>query len=117
VKVFRKKGIFTRGFNKSVTNEYFEIYHVNRQLSKDRYYIKDFQGEKILGSFYEEYLVPFTPPSDGGEHLLDPKFTDFKRRNISGIPHIWVKWLGWPVKFNQWVPEQDVRHLLPQNIP
>jgi hypothetical protein len=117
VKVFRKKGVFTRGFNKSVTSEYFEIYHVNRQLSKDRYYIKDLQGDKIIGSFYEEYLVPFTPPSDGGEYLLDPKFTDFKRRSIRGVPHIWIKWLGWPDKFNQWVPEQDVRHLLPQNIP
>jgi hypothetical protein len=116
VKVFRKKGVFTRGFNKSVTSEYFEIYHVNRQLSKDRYYIKDLQGDKIIGSFYEEYLVPFTPPSDGGEYLLDPKFTDFKRRNIRGVPHIWIKWLGWPDKFNQWIPEKDVRHLLPQNI-
>ena len=115
VKVFRKKGIFTRGFNKSVTNEHFEIYYVNRQLSNDRYYIKDLQGDKIIGSFYEEYLVPFTPPSDGGEYLLDPKFTDFKKRNIRGVPHIWVKWLGWPNKFNQWVLEQDVIHLLPQN--
>jgi hypothetical protein len=115
VKIFRKKGIFTRGFNKSVTNEYFEIYHVNRQLSNDRYYLKDLQGDKIVGSFYEEYLVPFTPPSDGGEYLLDPKFKDFKKKSIRGVPHIWVKWLGWPNKFNQWVPEQDVIHLLPQN--
>ena len=90
---------------------------MNRQLSNDRYYIKDLQGDKIIGSFYEEYLVPFTPLADGGEYLLDPKFTDFKRRSIHGVPHIWVKWLGWPDKFNQWVPEQDVRHLLPQNTP
>ena len=115
VKIFRKKGIFTRGFNQSVTKEYFTIYHIDRRLSKDRYYLKDLMGERIIGSFYSEHLVPFTPPTDGGEYRIDPNFSDFKRKRIRGVPHIWVKWLGWPSKFNQWVPEADIRHLLPQN--
>ena len=115
VKIFKKKGIFSRGFSPGVTKEYFTIYHIDRKLSKDRYYLKDLMDEKVLGSFYSEYLVPFTPPTDGGEYKIDPTFNDFKRRRIRGVPHIWVKWLGWPAKFNQWVPEADVRHLLPQN--
>ena len=115
VKIFKKKGIFTRGFDQSVTKEYFTIYHIDRRLSKDRYYLKDLMGERIIGSFYSEYLVPFTPPTDGGEYHFDPNFTDHKRKKIRGVPHIWVKWLGWPTKFNQWVPEARVRHLLPQN--
>ena len=113
VKIFKKKGIFTRGFNQSVTKEYFTIYHIDRRLSKDRYYLKDLMGERIIGSFYSEYLVPFTPPTDGGEYRIDPNFRDFKRKRIRGVPHIWVKWLGWPSKFNQWVPEADIQHLLP----
>ena len=115
VKIFKKKGIFTRGFNQSVTKEYFTIYHIDRRLSKDRYYLKDLMGERIIGSFYSEYLVPFTPPTDGGEYRIDPNFRDFKRKRIRGVPHIWVKWLGWPSKFNQWVPETDIQHLLPAN--
>ena len=115
VKIFKKKGIFTRGFNQSVSKEYFTIYHIDRRLSKDRYYLKDLMGERIIGSFYSEYLVPFTPPTDGGEYRIDPNFNDFKRKRIRGVPHIWVKWLGWPSKFNQWVPETDIQHLLPQN--
>ena len=115
VKIFKKKGIFTRGFNQSVTKEYFKIYHIDRKLSKDRYYLKDLTGERIIGSFYSEYLVPFTPPTDGAEYRIDPNFSDFKRKRVRGVPHIWVKWLGWPSKFNQWVPEADIRHLLPQN--
>ena len=115
VKIFKKKGIFTRGFNQSVSKEYFTIYHIDRRLSKDRYYLKDLMGERIIGSFYSEYLVPFTPPTDGGEYRIDPNFSDFKRKRIRGVPHIWVKWLGWPSKFNQWVPETDIQHLLPQN--
>ena len=62
----------------------------------------------------QQGVVPFTPPKDGGEYRIDPKFSDFKRKRVGGVPHIWVKWLGWPSKFNQWVPEEDIRHLLPE---
>ena len=113
--MFKKKGLFARGYTQNVTKEYFKIYHVDRRLSKDRYYLKDLMGEKVIGSFYKEYLVPFIPPRDGGEYKIDPKFNDFKKKRIRGVPHIWVKWLGWPIKFNQWVPEANIRHLLPQN--
>ena len=111
VKLFKKKNIFTRGYDKNVTREYFVIYHVDRRLSKDRYYLKDLKGEKIIGSFYEEYLVRFIPPVEGQEYKLDPNFK-VKRKNIRGVPHIWVKWLGWPEKFNQWVPLKNYRHLI-----
>ena len=112
VKLFRKKGPFTKGYAQNVTKEYFEIYHIDRKLSKDRFYLKDLAGDKVLGSFYEEYLVPFQPPADGAVLKLDPNHKDFKRKNIRGVPHIFVKWLGWPNKFNQWVPLNDVQHLL-----
>ena len=114
VKLFSKKGAFTKGYAKNVTKEYFEIYHIDRKLSKDRYYLKDLAGDKVIGSFYEEYLVLFKPPAEGAEYKLDPNHNDFKRKNIRGVPHIFVKWLGWPNKFNQWVPVNDVRHLLKQ---
>ena len=80
-------------------------------MSKDRYYLKDLAGDKVIGSFYEEYLVLYKPPAEGAEYKLDPNH-NFKRKNIRGVPHIFVKWLGWPNKFNQWVPVNDVRHLL-----
>jgi hypothetical protein len=111
VKIFAKKGIFSRGFNRGVTKEYFEIYRVDRRLSKDRYYLKDIQGHKIIGSFYKEYLVPYTPATDGGNYKIDPKFKDFKRKKIQNVSHIWVKWLGWPEKFNSWIPEKDLSQL------
>ena len=115
VKIFKKKNIFSRGYNKNVTQEYFKIYHIDRKLSKDRYYLKDLAGEKLLGSFYGEYLVSFFPPDNNAEYKIDPAFTDFKRKNIRGIPHIWVKWLGWPNKFNQWVPLDSVARILPNS--
>ena len=112
VKIFSKKNIFTRGYLQNVTKEYFEIYDIDRRLSKDRYFLKDLKGDKVIGSFYEEYLVPFSPPPDGDVFKLDPNHKDFKRKNIRGVPHIFVKWLGWPKKFNQWVPVNQVQHLL-----
>ena len=109
VKLFNKKNMFTRGYMRNVTKEYFEIYYIDRLLSKDRYYIKDLKGDRVIGSFYEEYLVPFSPPEDGAVFKLDPNFKDFKRKKINGVPHKWVKWMGWPKKFNQWVKESDLR--------
>ena len=111
VKIFKKKNIFTRGYNQNATKEYFKIYHIDRKLSKDRYYLKDLAGDKVIGSFYQEYLIPFSPPA-GGEFKLDPNFNDFKKKRINGVPHIWIKWLGWPTKFNQWVKETDLRRLV-----
>ena len=107
----KKKGVFTKGYAENVTKEYFKIYHVDRKLSKDRYYLKDLAGDRVLGSFYEEYLVSFQP-SDEAVFKIDPNHKDFKRKNIRGIPHIFVKWYGWPTKFNQWVPVNDIEHLL-----
>ena len=111
VKLFRKKGAFEKGYAKNVTKEYFEIYHIDRKLSKDRYYLKDLAGDKVIGSFYEDYLVAFQPGPNGAVFDLDPNYNG-RRKNIRGVPHIFVKWLGWPKKFNQWVPVDDVRHLL-----
>ena len=111
VKIFKKKGIFAKGYHQNVTKEYFKIYHIDRRLSKDRYYLKDIQGDKIIGSFYEEYLVPYIPQIDALT-FLDPTFK-VKRKNIGGVPHAYVKWLGWPDKFNQWIPVQNIEHLLP----
>ena len=114
VKIIKHKGPFTKGYAKTATQEYFKIYAIDRRLSKDRYYLKDIMGDKLIGSFYEEYLVGFTP-SDDEFYKIDPNFKDFKKKNIRGKPHIYVKWLGWPNKFNQWVPMSEVRHILPEN--
>ena len=115
VKLFQKKGVFTKGYAQNVTKEYFKIYHIDHNLSKDRYYLKDLAGDKVLGSFYEEYLVAFQPPTDGVVFKIDPNHKELKRKNIRGVPHIFVKWLGWPKKFNQWVPINEVQHLLSNN--
>ena len=50
VKLIKKKGVFTKGYAENVTKEYFKIYHVDRKLSKDRYYLKDLAGDRVLGS-------------------------------------------------------------------
>ena len=112
VKIFKIKAPFTKGYSKTATMEYFKIYAIDRRLSKDRYYLKDLKGDKLLGAFYEDYLVHFTPSEDEN-YQIDPSFKDFKRKNLGGVPHIYVKWLGWPNKFNQWVPQADVQDILP----
>lgn len=59
VKIFKIKVFFIKGYFKIVIMEYFKIYVIDRRLLKDRYYLKDFKGDKLLGVFYEDYLVYF----------------------------------------------------------
>ena len=66
----------------------------------------------MIGSFYDEYLIPFSTEGED-EFRLDPNFTNFRKKRVRGVSYIWVKWLGWPNKFNQWVKETDVRRLNP----
>jgi hypothetical protein len=34
-----------------------------------------------------------------------------KRKKINGTKDVLVKWLGWPSKFNSWIPEKDVEDI------
>merc|ERR1711873_146163 len=63
-------------YSETATMEYFKIYAIDRRLSKDRYYLKDLKGDKLLGAFYEDYLVHFTPSEDEN-YQIDPSFKDF----------------------------------------
>jgi hypothetical protein len=104
VRITKYKHVFQKGYLPNWTEEIFEIadkyptYPVTYQL-------KDLAGEDIKGKFYEpeiQRVVKTDDVYDVGKVL--------KTRRRSGRVEHYVKWKGFPEKFNSWVHERSFLH-------
>ena len=81
VRLFVKRTHYQRGYMSNVTIPYYRIYKVDRNLSKDRYYLEDTnylkngKPEKLEGAFFSNELIKYTP---SGIYKIDPHH---KKRN------------------------------------
>ena len=66
------------------------------------YKIKDLNGEEIIGTFYDQELSRAFQEVFRIEKIL-------KRDKKHG--KVFVKWSGFPAKFNSWVPLSDVENI------
>jgi len=64
------------------------------------YMLKDLQGEKISGTFYETELLKTNQNKFRMEKVIG------KSKNSA-----FVKWSGYSSKFNSWVPIEDLEKL------
>ena len=100
VRVSRIKMPFEKGFHGNWSHEIFQIRNV-LPTNPVTYSLNDFAGDKIQGSFYNEELQK--------TELTDVFLVDkvIKRKGDQSL----VKWLGWPDKFNSWVPNSDLKDI------
>ena len=70
------------------------------------YKLKDDAGEIIDGTFYEVELQKVIKEDDvyQVERVL-------RKRKCKGVMEYFVKWKGYPDKFNSWVGESDISKL------
>merc|ERR1711893_579606 len=107
VRIWKFKRVFDRGYHENFTTQYFKIRKVMTNLPVVRYELEDILGEKIIGSFFENELVPF----EGMEfHRIKVIDTKGKGKNKKYLVH----YLGWPEKFNEWVPEERLKDIQPE---
>jgi len=90
-----------------------EVFKIVKRLSRDSvavYELEDSAGEKIKGKWYhpELFSARFNPEED--TYKLDPNFK-IRSKTVRGKKYFFVKYLGWPDKFNQWVPEENLEDL------
>jgi len=100
VRIAQHKHIFKKGYLPNFTEEIFTI--------KDRiarhpvvYKICDWSGESIVGIFYEWELVKVVKPDD--VYKIEKVLKTRKRK---GVTEYFVKWFGYPAKFNQWITKK-----------
>ena len=107
VRIWNERLKFQRGYHESFTREHFSITEVLANLPVPRYKIKDYNGECIVGSFFEDELVSYSP-DDGAlyhvEKILKTKGKGRKKQHL-------VKFVGWDNSHNSWVNAADVKKL------
>ena len=104
VRLWKYHGKFERGYDSKFTYEYFKIFKILKNLPVVRYRLKDVNGEEILGSYFQDELIPYTEPEYHKTIVLD---TRGKGKNKMYL----VKYEGWDDKYNRWVKEQDTINL------
>ena len=101
VRVTKARTAFQRGYTPNWSMEVFRVVRI-LPTKAVTYSIKDFNGEPIIGTFYERELQKIKEPQQYDiEEII-------RRRTVGGKKQVFVKWVGYPDSFNQWIPEKDI---------
>lgn len=100
VRISKIKRMFEKGYLPNYTEEVFKIVAVKKGLPH-RYELEDLLGESIKGRFVAEELSPVDKKADDVW-----KIEKVIKRDKNG--RYFVKWLGFPSKFNSWVDSIQV---------
>jgi Integrase core domain len=102
VRISKTKRVFEKGYTGNWTNEVFEIKTVLNR-NPPMYEVTDLSKETILGRFYEKEL----------QQVLLPEFHTIEKilrtRGTGTSKQLYVKWKGYPAKFNSWIAASDIR--------
>ena len=103
VKLLAEKKPFDREYDEKYTAEVFTI--TDRRISDSipTYTIKDEQNDPIIGWFYGKELLKVNVPEDKAYKIE----TVLRKRKRNGQNEIFVKFRGYPKKFNAWVSDVD----------
>ena len=104
VRISKIKQTFDKGYD---NNWSFEVFTVNQVLDTVpiTYKLKDFNGDLITGSFYNQELQKTTVP----EHYEIEKVLE--TRTVGRKKQYLIKFLGWPAKFNLWIDESQIKEI------
>jgi len=103
VRVWKYHRTFKRGYDKNFTDEYFTIHKVFKNLPVIRYQLKDFKENKIVGNYFQEELVLFTPKDFYKINIIDEKGSGKNKKLL-------INWDGWPDSYNEWIAASQVEN-------
>ena len=90
-----------QGYTIQNTLEICKIIIVDNTQSPTIYFLEDLQGEPIKGIFYREELISTTPPEIYQIDIIRSKIAAGRKKHF-------VKWRGYPGKFNSWIDESHI---------
>ena len=97
VRISKQRQTFSKSYLSNFSEELF-IIRERRMRQEPVYYLRDLNGDKITGAFYEPEL----------QHVIEPKEYRVERvlrsrTGKGGVKEYLVKWKGWDSSFNSWV--------------
>ena len=105
VRISKMKRTFEKGYLPKFSKE---IFTVSQQIPREPpvYKLKDYDQEELSGTFYNEELQKVIKEDDvyEVEKIL-------KSRGKGKKKEVLVKWLGYPAKFNSWIPASEVKDI------
>ena len=100
VRLSLEKNIFEKSYETNWTEEIFVIYDI-KYSNVPYYYLKDLNGEKLQGTFYEQELQKTKQDLYTIEKILK-----------TNKDKIYVKWRGYDSSFNSWINKNTVTKYL-----
>lgn len=104
VRIAQTRRALQREYDARWTEEVFKVTARYVRQGLPIYKLNDYDGEKMEGTFYQSELQKVTVSADKlfiVEEIL-------KRRTRDGKSEVFVKWKGWPRKFNKWLAEDNL---------
>ncbi|GFX27156.1 uncharacterized transposon-derived protein F54H12.3 [Trichonephila clavipes] len=98
VRINKQKLHFEKGYEQNWRRELFIVFEIVQRIPIV-YRLKDLQGEEIKGTYYEAELQKVV---DSGFYPVE---NVIKQRKRGRITEYFVKFLGYPEKFNDWVTD------------
>ena len=95
VRIKKMKNVFSRGYLTTFTDEVFRISRILDHLPITMYEIEEWDGTPIYGSFYPEEFSLVNSDVFVVERVL-------RRRVRNGVREAYVKWEGFPSRYNSW---------------
>jgi len=102
VRISRLRKAFQRYYSEHWTNEVFIIKSRNFKQYIPAYSLTDYADEDITGIFYENELQKVYVDENTVYNI--EKVIKTRNKKSESL----VKWMGWPVKFNTWIPTEDI---------
>ena len=103
VRLSKFKWPFDKGYLPNWTDEVFVVVQCLQRKPRNVYKIADTAGEEVSGHFYEEELQPVNKNLSESEFEVEEVLKQ-RINDSTGQREAFVKWKGWPSKFNSWVP-------------
>ena len=104
VRVSKLKGNFEKGYLPNWSEEHFIV---TKTLNKEKpvYKLKDHADEDIKGTWYPEEIQQIDTNRFLVEKILKTRNPQRKKKEY------FVKWKGWPAKFNSWITASNLEQI------